>query len=224
MNDEEQRRFKSALARCTRPHDALREVFGADTVFALITWDTWGGNRYRHAGSNDPRLRAAEPDLPDVTGNKYIVTGGGTPSSTLTLVRAARWLVERGSNDDRVVVVGSHRPIVHWVRIGKKIVPRVDYIGASTAEARAIEDAKNADGDPILEESGTDGVILRIRMKRCTLNRIRVVSEHERRLFGDGRVGKYMSTAVLTPILEWLDRREAEIAAVQELRFSGSAP
>lgn len=208
------RRFRIALETHSNPHLALIDVFGADLESLVpIVWDDRNGPRHRHAGAHDPAVRLCEPQQPDVTGAKYVVAGGGPPSRAMPLIPAVRWLVDRERVEDAVVVHGSRRPIVSWRTVGRRTVPRVDYVGASIAEAKAAETSG------LLVESGTDPVILRIRMRRATLERIKRVAEHERQLYNDGRTGKYMSAAVLTPILDWLERREAEVEAIAAAGF-----
>lgn len=181
-----------------------------------IKFDAWTGARYRHAAANDPRVRAAEPSLPDVTGEKYIVIGEGPPSGAMALIPAIERMLDQDAIEDRVVAVGSHRPVLVW----RADLVRLDYVGASPAEVRAAEDSG------LLDDRGEDHVILRVRMRRSTLDRIRHASEHVRaRSFDpEGRKGKYMSTWALSVLLDALAALEAEIATLRVARFSGSTP
>lgn len=201
---------KSAL-----PHDLI----SSENVVP-ITWETWEGVRHRHAGAKDPRIRLCEPNLPDVTGAKYLVVGGGgPPTGVQPLLNAVERMIDRADHSDRVVAFGSQRPIAAWKRVAEgRTAIRVDHVGASVVETKAIVESGS------LDERGTDHALLRVRMRRRTLERIREVSEIVRRRYDDpeGREGKYMSTWVLGLILDAMDRVEAEVRAAEAAGFSGS--
>lgn len=185
-----------------------------------LRWPDWNGARNRHAGANDKRIRASEPDLPDGE-SKYLVFGGAPPTGCLSLFDALERMHERDAAEDRIVVFGSHRPIVAWGRAphGRRVL-RVDHVGASVAEARIARESG------LLHESGADHVILRVRMRRSTLERVRRAAEHVRIRSGDpeGREGKFMSTWVVSILLDALAQLDAEIATVQAAGFTGRPP
>jgi hypothetical protein len=216
--DDAARRFRNEMNRLKSPHEAVAAIFGPTEDLVPIIWANWDGTRYRHAGAHDPRLRLREPNVPDVKGLKYRLVGSGAPPRRMDLMSAIQWLLDRGDEFDTVIVDGSHRPVVSWQLIGNQSVPRIDFVGASVLETRAIESSG------VLPESNRDMVILRIRMSRRTLRRIKDVASYEQQLYKDGRKGKYMSAAVLGAILSWLDEREKVITAVRDAGFSGSAP
>lgn len=187
---------------------------------APLCWSDWSGARHRHAGANDRRLRASEPDLPDGDA-KYLVLGGAPPTGCLCLADALERIHERDEPADRVVAVGSRRPIVAWgISPHRKRVLRVDHVGASAEESRICRESG------LLHESGSDHVILRVRMRRSTLERIRRAAEHVRVRSGDpeGRQGKFMSTWVVSILLDALAQLEAEVSAVQAAGFTGRPP
>ncbi len=156
-----------------------------------------------------------EPNLPDVSGLKYRILGAGAPPRQMDLLSALHWFLDRGDCSDVLTVEGSLRPIVFWKEID---VPRIDYVGASVLEARAVTESGR------LVTGKRDMVIFRIRMSRGTLNRIAAVAAYEQQLYNDGRKGKYMSAAALGVLLEWLERQEKVIAAIHAAHFSGSTP
>jgi hypothetical protein len=206
----------SAPARNRPPRVKKSKIVTVSERVDPLSWPDWSGTRYRHAGANDPRVRAAEPATPDVVGEKYIVVGGAPPTGALPLVAALARLIDRAEPRDRVVVAGSHRPVVVW----RGAQPRIDYVGASAAEARA------ADASGLLVESGADHVILRIRMNRRTLARIKRAAERVRVATADpeGRRGKFVSTWALAVLLEALEALDREIEAVKAANFTGSPP
>lgn len=170
-------------------------------VVETMTWDVWETQNppIRYRGGQDLRLRAAEPDEPDVTGKKYML---GSSTRRMTLSAAA----DQFSEDDRKITVhGSGRVVAVWKkREGlRESVPCIHWVGASVAEANALHDLLGV-GD----RKGED-VILRVRMKRATLNRVKRAADYEQSLFGDGRRGQYMSAFALSAILARLDEVEA---------------
>lgn len=212
--------MSSSAAAPTHRNRTKPQKIEIQSTAVPVNWADWQGTRHRHAGANDPGVRAAEPPLPDVQGEKYIVVGGAQPTGAMSLEAALARLVDRGEPGDRVVVVGSHRPVVGWRAVLRGHQPRLDYVGASAAEVRAAE----ASG--LLRECDSDHVILRIRMNRRTLERIKAASEHVRIEERDpeGRRGKFMSTWALSVLLDALEALDREIAAVRSANFTGAPP
>ncbi|NDC58448.1 MAG: hypothetical protein EBZ50_06420 [Alphaproteobacteria bacterium] len=130
-------------------------------------------------------------------------------------------MIDRDEPEDRLVVAGSHRPIVVWSKNNRgRYVLKPHFVGSSVEEVRAVRDSG------LLHESGADHVMLRVRMRRSTLERIRVAAEHVRirTCDAEGRKGKFMSTWVLSILLDALAALETEISAVNAAGFSGKAP
>ena len=64
-------------------------------------------------------------------------------------------------------------------------------------------------------------VILRVRMKRRLLNRIKAIALHDQSTLQESW---NLSDACREALLEWAERREAEIQRVKAARFSGRPP
>lgn len=159
-----------------------------------ITWDLWIAKNpiIKHAGAADPRLRLAEPDESDVSGRKYRIDCASDarlnkrPGRPLTLTQALEALVERENHDDRIVALGSNRPIVFWkIPEGLRThMPCVYWPGASVRESTVVLQS------PLIQKRSREMVLLRVRCRRFTKDRIERASEYERILLGEVKVNE----------------------------------
>jgi hypothetical protein len=198
------------------PRTAVQAAFGNAAPDPLL-WADWTGAAYRHAGANDPAIRMAELDLPDVVGAKYRVGGGrGVATGLQTLDGAVGLLLDRRDYDESIVADGSGRPLLTWNTRSrtKRIV--IHYVGASAKEAEFLAQKIREEG----MTSGAEPVILRVRMRRSTLDRLTRCAEFDRVACGDNdtTAGRNLSAYALNVLLKAV---EADEAKMERLRAAG---
>jgi hypothetical protein len=211
--------FKLQLQQAQKPRTLVRQTFGDGLT--PLTWFEWIADNApakRFAGAFEPRLRLAEPDVSDADGAKYIVVGSDYRSNKFRIVDAVEHMLDREQTDDRVVVLGSLRPVAEW-RIPEGMRTHVVCVvwgGVTLREAKLIESAV---GDV---RSSAAMVTLRVRMRKGTLSRIKKAAEYERLVYNDGgKRGQYVSEFCEGPIIQHLEAVEAAQRAAAEADFGG---
>jgi hypothetical protein len=173
--------FKHELQSSTLPRSLVVKTYGVGRLTGVrwAVWVTKNAILSKHAGGYAPELRLLEPDLSDVTGKKYYVSAGKAVG--MTLARALSEMLKREDYDDRIVVCGSDRPIAMWkVPEGLRApTPCVFWPGVSVAEATAIQQS------PLIRQHSREMVLLRVRTRRSTKERIERAAAYEQIMFGE---------------------------------------
>jgi len=219
--------FKRTLQSSPEPIDFIRSVYGH--ALTALDWQQWTQTNVpvRFAGGYDPRLRLSEPNLVDVEGAKYALadkhgrTARATKNTRHALLTAVKHLIDNANTDESVVVEGSLRPIVVWKLIegAPRPVPRVYWPGITRAEAEAIELAG------LLEPTNKRAmVLLRVRVKKSTKDRIDRAAEVERKVYGEGSRMRYISAFCLSAILARVEEVEAVQEKLKVADFTGAPP
>jgi len=172
--------FKQNLQTSKTPRTLVAGAFGRDV--SPLSWDQWIGSNLpaKHAGAYEPGLRLSELDRPDGA-EKYRIDVGGSPPKkikALSLVGALIEMINRCDYDDRIVAIGSNRPIVIWkIPDGLRTpAPCVFWPGASVAESIIVQQSK------IVRARDREVCLLRIRCTRRVKTRIESAAEYDREL------------------------------------------
>jgi hypothetical protein len=222
----QERRALNAIARLTPPHDAFRAAYGPAHVAEATPHPaaTWSGRYTRHALANALTIRLAEPNLPDVAGQKYVVldTMRQPICTPRALLDAVYCMFERRSYDDLVVVVGSDRPVVEWTISAKargqataSRALRAHPPGVSVAEQSALDAQATGFGHSWVE--GDDSMtVLRVRVRASLLRRAHAAAEYDRiTLKEQVPRGKYVAAWFRAIILDACVRSEMQRAAAR---------
>lgn len=208
-----------AIARGTPPHDALLHRLGQRVLeVPAHAASLWTGPMVRHAWANAIGIRLAEPNLPDVTGEKYVVVDerGKAITVPLPLVRAVRAMAQR-RHLDVIEVVGSGRCVVEWATRkvadgGNASRMQAHFLGASIGEI----DALVSDAVAGLFHVGDDAqgtVVMRIRVRPQLFQRCKSAAEYDRQLLEPNEPkGKYLSAWVRNLLIDACVKSEADRA------------